>query len=198
MNPAPPESPPVLALCLADESATDRLAGALATALLSASGAPGWVGGRIHLRGELGAGKTRLARGLLRWLGHAGRVPSPTFTLMESYNLPKFNLYHFDFYRLSAETDWLDAGFGDLLDSPGSVALIEWPELAGPRLGTPDLEIALGFNNEESADHARSATIKAGTPAGASWLNAIDAAMRPTATRDRRGGASPSRRSPAD
>ena len=75
---------------LKDLSSTSAFAGALAPLL--------HAGMKIYLSGDLGAGKTALVRALLRALGHTGRVNSPTFTLMEPYNLSKFELHHFDFY----------------------------------------------------------------------------------------------------
>jgi len=90
---------------LADEPATQRLGAALAAGI-----APGRV---LHLSGELGAGKTTLVRGLLRELGHTGRVKSPTYPLVELYVVSRLNLYHFDFYRFKDPTEWIDAGFRD-------------------------------------------------------------------------------------
>src|SRR5690606_25365406 len=111
----PEEAKASLSLLLADEAATAALARAIADVLR-----PGTT---IHLSGDLGSGKTAFTRALLRALGHAGRAKSPTFTLVEPYNLSKFNLYHFDFYRLSSERAWLDAGFDEYLDGQGVVVI---------------------------------------------------------------------------
>ena len=138
-----------LDLELPDLAATTALARRLASAV-TAGAAEGFV---MTLSGDLGAGKTTFARALLSALGHTGRVRSPTFTLMEPYNLVNFELYHFDFYRLTAHTDWLDAGFGDVVGRAGTVSLIEWAERAGDTLPAPDLRLRLEFGALESARH---------------------------------------------
>lgn len=122
-------------LLFADEAATEVLAGWLAQALV-----PGL---RLYLSGDLGSGKTRFTRALLRGLEHTGRVRSPTFTLLEPYKLSKFTLYHFDFYRFSDKNEWRDAGFEELLSDPTAVCVVEWPEMAGGQLPEPDLLVRL-------------------------------------------------------
>ena len=121
----------------------------------------------LHLRGELGAGKTTVARGLLRALGYEGRVKSPTYTLVELYPLSSLNLYHFDFYRFEDEDEWLSAGFRDYFN-PDSACIVEWPERVGARLPPPDLSVALEFDGT-----GRRARLQAHTPAGSSWLSAL-------------------------
>jgi tRNA threonylcarbamoyladenosine biosynthesis protein TsaE len=123
------------ALCgtLADEAATLALGARLAQCLT-----PGL---RIYLHGHLGSGKTTLVRGLLRALGHAGRVRSPTFTLVETYNVSNLYLYHFDFYRMKGADEWRDAGFREAF-AADAVCLVEWPEKAAA-LPAPDLEVQL-------------------------------------------------------
>lgn len=143
-------------LNLPDEAATLRLGAALA-----AGATPGRV---LHLRGELGAGKTTLVRGLLGALGHTGRVKSPTYTLVEVYTLSSLNFYHFDFYRFKDRSEWLDSGFRDYFN-PRSVCVVEWPERA-VGLPTPDLDISLEFLGE-----ARRASLQASSDAGRSWLS---------------------------
>jgi len=128
-----------LARDLADEPATLALGEALARSVR-----PGLV---IFLRGDLGAGKTTLARGLLRGLGYGGRVKSPTYTLAELYNVSKLCLYHFDFYRLEHPGEWVDAGFRECFGSD-HVCVVEWPERAGDTLPAPDLEIELTVTDE--------------------------------------------------
>ena len=119
---------------LPDEAATLALGEALADAI-----APGLV---IYLRGELGAGKTTLARGVLRGLGYAGRVRSPTYTLVELYELSRLHLHHFDFYRFRDPREWIDAGFRESFNG-ANVSLIEWPEKAAGSVPPADVEITL-------------------------------------------------------
>src|SRR5258705_286176 len=106
-------------LNLPDAAATERLGAALAAGI-----APGRV---LHLRGDLGAGKTTLVRGLLHTLGHAGRVKSPTYTLVEPYTLSRLDLYHFDFYRFHDKSEWVASGFRDYF-SPETACIVEWPD----------------------------------------------------------------------
>jgi len=167
MQPPAPE----LELLLADEMATSALAGAMAGCI-----GPGFV---LYLSGDLGAGKTAFTRALLRALGHAGRVRSPTFTLAESYNLPNFELYHFDFYRFSADDEWRDLGFDELLGGAGA-AVIEWPELGGPSLPVPDLGLRLEADADAAGapDTQRLASLRAGTERGRQCLTRIADAAR--------------------
>lgn len=149
----------MLDLNLPDADATERLGAALAPGV-----APGTV---LHLKGELGSGKTTLARGLLHALGFPGRVKSPTYTLVEPYELSSLHFYHFDFYRLRDASEWLSSGFRDYFNA-GSVCLVEWPERAGAALPQPDLQIHL-----EHAGEARRAHVEAFTPAGEVWLASL-------------------------
>lgn len=142
---------------LPDEAATLRLGAALAPGI-----APGRV---LHLRGDLGAGKTTLARGLLRALGQAGRIKSPTYSLVELYPLSSLNLYHFDFYRFEDREEWLASGFRDYFN-PHSACIVEWPERADDLLAPPDLEVRLRIDGS-----SRRAELEARSPAGSSWLS---------------------------
>ena len=96
-------------LTLADETATLLLGAQFAQVLH-----PGLV---IFLNGDLGAGKTTLARGILRGLGYQGKVKSPTYNLVELYKISKLYLYHFDFYRFEEPTEWEDAGFREYFNA---------------------------------------------------------------------------------
>jgi tRNA threonylcarbamoyladenosine biosynthesis protein TsaE len=101
----------------------------------------------LALSGNLGSGKTTLTRGVLRGLGFEGKVKSPTYTLVELYNLSRLDLYHFDLYRFNEPQEWLDAGFGDYFEAR-NLCLVEWPERAGELLPVPDLEISLSMEGD--------------------------------------------------
>ena len=99
----------------------------------------------IHLKGDLGSGKTTFARGLIRAMGHSGNVKSPTFTLVETYNLADIRLYHFDLYRLKDPLELEYIGIRDLAGEADVICLIEWPERAGEELPDADLVINLEY-----------------------------------------------------
>jgi len=122
---------------------------------------PGLV---IFLRGNLGAGKTTLARGILRGLGYQGKVKSPTYNLVELYKISRLYFYHFDFYRFNDPIEWEDAGFREYFNAE-SICLVEWPEKARGLLPTADLEILLGIT-----ETGRNVEIQAGTEAGRQCL----------------------------
>ena len=145
-------------LNLPDEAATLRLGEALATGATK-----GLV---LHLRGELGAGKTTLVRGLLHALGHPGRVKSPTYTLLEPYSLLRLNFYHFDFYRFKDRSEWLSSGFREHFNAE-SLCVVEWPERAGDLLAPPDLDIQLEYDAQ-----SRIAVPTSHSASGAAWLAA--------------------------
>ncbi|MDY0309855.1 MAG: tRNA (adenosine(37)-N6)-threonylcarbamoyltransferase complex ATPase subunit type 1 TsaE, partial [Castellaniella sp.] len=157
-------SPPAIEWPLPDEDATVALAQRLADLVCGQTPDGPAAGGRIHLRGELGTGKTSLARALLRAGGVTGRIKSPSYALLESYNVSNLYFYHFDFYRFSDAHEWRDAGFDELLDAQ-AVVLIEWPEQAGTRLPPPDLDIRL-----EYAGAGRHARLTACSEKGQQWL----------------------------
>jgi tRNA threonylcarbamoyladenosine biosynthesis protein TsaE len=119
---------------LVDEAATEALGAALASAIEE--------GAVLHLRGDLGAGKTTLSRGLLRALGHAGAVKSPTYTLVEPYAPGGRQVFHFDLYRLRDPAELEDIGIRDYLQ-PAAILLIEWPEQGGPCTPPADLLLEL-------------------------------------------------------
>ena len=119
----------------------------------------------IELKGPLGAGKTTLVRHLLRALGVQGRVKSPTYAVVEPYELADVNIWHFDFYRFNNPREWADAGFRDLFASDG-LKLAEWPQNAGGQLPLADLVIELTV----APDETRSAILTAKTAVGAALL----------------------------
>lgn len=119
----------------------------------------------IYLAGDLGAGKTTLARGFMRGLGHEGRVKSPTFTLLEPYELGAVNCYHFDLYRLGDPEELLFLGIEDLLQ-PDAVLLVEWPERGRGVLPAPDLSIEILHGESE-----RRLTLQAGSEKGLKIIN---------------------------
>ena len=94
----------------------------------------------IELHGPLGAGKTTFVRHLLHALGVVGRVKSPTYAVMEPYELPEGRAWHFDFYRFDDPQEWEDAGFRDVYAAAG-LKLAEWPDKAAGLLPVPDLRI---------------------------------------------------------
>jgi tRNA threonylcarbamoyladenosine biosynthesis protein TsaE len=124
----------------------------------------------IELHGDLGAGKTTLVRHLLRALGVAGRVKSPTYAVVEPYEVPVgedqgLPIWHFDFFRFNDPREWEDAGFRDLFAGPG-LKLAEWPEKAAALLPPADLVIRI----EVQADETRTVTLAAQTPVGQELL----------------------------
>lgn len=145
---------------LPDEAATLALGACLGRALAA--------GSSVWLQGDLGAGKTTLTRGILRELGFAGRVKSPTYTLVELYELSRFNLYHFDLYRFTDPDEWEDAGFRDFFNA-GSVCLVEWPEKAGAKLPQPDLRLRFDI-----VDEGRNVYLDALTEVGRACMGRLD------------------------
>jgi tRNA threonylcarbamoyladenosine biosynthesis protein TsaE len=141
-----------------DEAACAAFAAALAQR-------PALAHAFIELRGPLGAGKTTFVRHLLRALGVAGRIKSPTYAVLESHAVPGLAISHFDFYRFSDPREWADAGFRDLFAAPG-LKLAEWPEKADGMLPVPDLQLHI----EPLEGDARAVRVQARTPCGLELL----------------------------
>jgi tRNA threonylcarbamoyladenosine biosynthesis protein TsaE len=156
-------SPDVTAVFqLPDEAATQRLGGCLAPLL-----GGGMV---VFLEGDLGAGKTTLVRALIRALGYAGPVKSPTYSLVEVYVFSSLYLYHFDFYRFESPEEFLDAGFGEYFNDT-AVCLVEWPERAQGSVPSPDLRLRL-----HHAGLGRIVEAVADTPEGTQCIKALASA----------------------
>ena len=144
-------------LTAANAAETRALGARLAAALLDADEAGALF---IGLTGDLGAGKTTLVGGLLAALGHEGAARSPTYTLIEPYRLAGRDVNHCDLYRLRHPAEVEDLGIRDLA-TPRSLLLLEWPERAEGRLGTPDLSLELAY-----LDDGRSVDFAAASEAG--------------------------------
>ena len=159
---------------LADSSVTETLGQALARSFLKATleaAGPGAAqtdarsaGAVIYLEGDLGAGKTTCVRSLLRTLGVAGLVRSPTYTLVETYRLAAFTCVHIDLYRLQALTEVDELGVRDVA-GPGCLLLVEWPERGATALPPADVELILTYAGE-----GRQARAIAKTALGSLWL----------------------------
>ncbi|MDR3368560.1 tRNA (adenosine(37)-N6)-threonylcarbamoyltransferase complex ATPase subunit type 1 TsaE [Rhodoferax sp.] len=148
-----------------DEAATRSFASGLAMQ-------PAISNAFIELRGDLGAGKTTLVRHLLRALGVTGRIKSPTYAVVEPYELPGLNVWHFDFYRFSDPREWEEAGFRDIFASPG-LKLAEWPEKVAGHLPLADLVVQLATVD----DHTRQVTLTAQTPTGVTLMYFFDSML---------------------
>ena len=147
-------------VALADEPATAALARAVAEAL-----GDGLV---CHLHGPLGAGKSSFARALLQALGVPGRIKSPTYSLVEPYDLPDGRrAWHLDLYRIADpdELQWLGV---DALGDADAVVLIEWPERGAGAVPPPDLDVWLDYEGT-----SRRALLRAATPRGVAVLQAL-------------------------
>ncbi|NOG30880.1 tRNA (adenosine(37)-N6)-threonylcarbamoyltransferase complex ATPase subunit type 1 TsaE [Halomonas sp. TBZ9] len=120
--------------------------------------------GRVYLEGDLGAGKTTLTRGILRAYGYQGAVKSPTYTLIEPYELGDQRIYHLDLYRLGDPEELEFIGGRDVLDD-NALCLVEWPSRGEGWLPKADLHIHLTL-----ADRGRLATLEGLTQRGQQWL----------------------------
>ena len=160
------QHPPILGTSQAtwaDEPACARDAAALATRI---GGDRALRDAFIELEGPLGAGKTTFARHLLHALGVEGRIKSPTYAVVETYELAHVAISHFDFYRFDDPQEWEDAGLRDLFGAPG-LKLVEWAEKAAPLLPVPDLRVTITPHDE----NVRGVRFDAMTPIGLQLLD---------------------------
>jgi tRNA threonylcarbamoyladenosine biosynthesis protein TsaE len=157
-----------LRFTLPDAPATEVLGRALACGFPGAR-----VGAVVHLRGELGSGKTTCARSFLQRLGVTARVRSPTYTLVDTYSVGELTCVHVDLYRLQTLGEVDELGLRDLT-GPGYLMLIEWPEKGASAVPSPDLTLTLSYAGE-----ARAAALSASTEIGQRWLSmlAIDSSL---------------------
>jgi tRNA threonylcarbamoyladenosine biosynthesis protein TsaE len=163
-----PEAP--LSFDLPDSGATESLGRALAKAF------PGVGSGTIvHLRGELGSGKTTCARSLLHALGVTATVRSPTYTLVDTYSVADLICVHVDLYRVQTTTEVEELGLRDMT-GPGYLMLIEWPEKGGIAVPPADIHLQLSYQRD-----ARSAALSAVSGTGKVWLAklSIDTSLAP-------------------
>ena len=137
--------------------ATESLAARLVTALPSDKS-----GLLILLQGELGAGKSTLARAMLHHMGHTGPVPSPTYTLVEPYELADFSVYHIDLYRVSDEEELRFLGWTELEEG---LRIVEWPDRAPGIAAEADLLLTLNYQ-----EPGRQADLEGVSAAGAEIL----------------------------
>ena len=145
------------------EDDCDALAGKLASS-------PALADAFIALYGDLGAGKTTFVRHLLRALGIASRIKSPTYAVVEPHEAPGgLAIFHFDFYRFSDPHEWDDAGFRDIFAGPG-LKLAEWPDNAAGRIPVADLALKIEAMNDDT----RTVTLQANTALGSRLLDAVE------------------------
>jgi tRNA threonylcarbamoyladenosine biosynthesis protein TsaE len=129
-----------MTLFLPDEAATSAFGERLCAVL------PDDIAGfTVLLNGELGAGKSSLARALIRAMGHTGSVPSPTYTLVEPYKCVRGNIYHIDLYRVSSEEELRYLGWNELDEG---LRIVEWPDRAPELAASADLNISLAYEQD--------------------------------------------------
>ena len=148
---------------LADEDATIAIGSALARAVKTKL-KQGIV---VFLNGDLGAGKTTLTRGFVRGMGHKGNVKSPTYTLVEPYDLADWHVYHFDLYRLSDPEELEYMGIRDYFED-NCCCFIEWPEKGTGMLAKEDVVINIAYIGEQ-----RNISLQASTEKGSELLKAL-------------------------
>lgn len=149
-------------LTVPDEHAMEALGGGLAGCLAA---------GTVYLEGNLGAGKTTFVRGFLRGLGHGGAVRSPTYTLVEPYELATGPVYHFDLYRLGDPEELEFLGIRDYFEGQAR-CLVEWPDRGAGFLPSPDMVVSIHY-----APPGRVVTFHSQTPLGEAALACLQTAQ---------------------
>ncbi|KGJ92741.1 tRNA (adenosine(37)-N6)-threonylcarbamoyltransferase complex ATPase subunit type 1 TsaE [Colwellia psychrerythraea] len=140
---------------LADETATIAIGSGLADIVKSATVQQALV---VYLNGDLGAGKTTLTRGFVRGMGHAGNVKSPTYTLVEPYELGEWRVFHFDLYRLADAEELEYMGIRDYFNND-CCCFIEWPEKGAGLLAKADLIINIAYQDEQRVIQLQAETV---------------------------------------
>jgi tRNA threonylcarbamoyladenosine biosynthesis protein TsaE len=163
--------PASMEMNLPDSGATESLGRALAVTLPDTATA----GAVVYLQGDLGTGKTTTARSMLHSLGVVGKVRSPTYTLIDTYLLPRVACVHIDLYRVQSLNEVEELGIRDLA-GPGSLMLIEWPEKGAGVIPLADLTLVLDY-----ADEARRAIVTPGSGFGENWVAKLlqDTSLKP-------------------
>lgn len=147
---------------LADPAASTRFATALADQLM--------VGDVVLLDGDIGAGKSHISRAIIRQLTHPDEdVPSPTFTLVQTYDTPNFEIWHCDLYRLSNVEEVEDLGLFDAFDT--AVCLVEWPDRLGDEAPVTALRLSLTTPKD---GEGRMVSLASETPKWAAWWAQVD------------------------
>ena len=162
-----PRPEPALRRVLAGPADTVAMGASLGRIFLTLRQGAGEAALVLGLHGSLGAGKSTLARGMLRGIGHHGTVKSPTYTLVEPYEVAGVSVHHFDLYRIADAQDLEFIGARDYF-SYSDLCIIEWAERGEGALPRADLDLELQF-----VDGGRSLTVRANTQIGNQWVRAI-------------------------